>query len=137
MPLLVQTWITRQDLKDNPDRIYVFGDNDKRVGVGGQAKEMRGEPNAVGVRTKKAPTYNPQDYYTDADLEENCRKIDEDMSILQEHLRQGKTVVWPEAGVGTGIANLHENAPDTLAHIQHWLRRLEVTPEYEDVNPTV
>lgn len=42
-------YIKRQDLKSNPNTQYLFGDNLKRSGFGGQAKEMRGEPNAIGI----------------------------------------------------------------------------------------
>ena len=57
MKLFVQKWIARADLKQNQDRIYLFGDNVERVGHGGQAKEMRGEPNAIGIATKLKPEY--------------------------------------------------------------------------------
>ena len=44
-----QTWITRADLKANRDLIYVYGDNVKRDGRRGLAREMRGEPNAHAI----------------------------------------------------------------------------------------
>jgi hypothetical protein len=56
MPVLRQKWITRDDLRANPNVLYLFGDNERREGLGGQAKEMRGEPNAIGVRTKASPS---------------------------------------------------------------------------------
>jgi len=49
MPILYQDQIKRDDLRAHPDRIYLFGDNVARQGRGGQAKEMRGEPNALGI----------------------------------------------------------------------------------------
>lgn len=55
MIVLHQKFIFREDLQANPDVYYLFGDNVERRGLGGQAKEMRGEPNAIGVATK-APT---------------------------------------------------------------------------------
>ena len=61
--IIYQDWITRQDLLDNPDRIYLFGDNVQRQGFGGQAKEMRGEPNAIGIITKKKPEHTPDAYF--------------------------------------------------------------------------
>ena len=33
--------ITRDKIKENPDVLYLFGDNLLRKGLGGQAKEMR------------------------------------------------------------------------------------------------
>ncbi|KKL05458.1 hypothetical protein LCGC14_2605850, partial [marine sediment metagenome] len=48
--------ITRQMLRDEPDTLFVFGDNMQRRGLGGQAFAMRGEPNAVGIPTKIFPS---------------------------------------------------------------------------------
>lgn len=53
MPVVKQDQIMRRDLLDNQDKLYVFGDNMVRRGFGGQAREMRGEPNAVGIRCSK------------------------------------------------------------------------------------
>lgn len=54
----IEIWerVTRADVRANPDKIFIFGDNLAGRGFGGQAKEMRGEENAVGVPTKKLPT---------------------------------------------------------------------------------
>ena len=54
--LLRWKWITREELQRHPELIFVFGDNMLRKGFGGQAKEMRGEPNAVGVPVKWRPS---------------------------------------------------------------------------------
>lgn len=109
MPLVKQKYITRKDLKDNPDVYYVFGDNLMRKGLGGQAKEMRGEPNAVGLPTKYG-------YQRDAYLDDSYEKIIEketqfDILKLREQIREGGTVVWPEDNIGTGRAKLREKAP--------------------------
>jgi len=37
MPVVFQNWIARQDLRDNRDKIYIFGDNVQRTGLGGHA----------------------------------------------------------------------------------------------------
>ncbi|SDK47143.1 hypothetical protein [Bradyrhizobium ottawaense] len=63
MPVVFQNWITRNDLLDNRDKMYVFGDNVQRTGFAGQAKEMRGEPNAIGVVTKWAPSMQPTAFF--------------------------------------------------------------------------
>jgi hypothetical protein len=54
MPIIYQKFIRRQDLRNNRDKFYVFGDNMQRIGYGGQARDMRGEPNAIGAVTKPA-----------------------------------------------------------------------------------
>ncbi len=51
-------YITRTIVQENPDILYVFGDNMTGTGYGGQAAQMRGEVNAVGVPTKWRPDNN-------------------------------------------------------------------------------
>ena len=60
--------ITRDKVKENPDVLYLFGDNLLRKGLGGQAKEMRGEPNTLGIVSKKYPSNNKDSFYTDDDF---------------------------------------------------------------------
>lgn len=107
MPLRYQKFITRADLRANPEDIYVFGDNLAEVGYGGQAREMRGEPNAIGIPTKRSPA----EYLSDADYEEVLWVWHETFGILAGYLFQGATVVWPADGIGTGLADLKNRAP--------------------------
>ena len=53
MPVIFMSSITREFVRNHPDFIFVFGDNLAKKGLGGQAREMRGEPNAVGIATKR------------------------------------------------------------------------------------
>lgn len=121
MPLILQKRIYRDDLKANPSVSYIFGDNEKRVGLGGQAGEMRGEPNAIGVATLCAPGQ----YFNARDTDRQCTVIDRDLEPVRKALRDGKIVVWPMDGIGTGIAQLKELAPDTYAFLQMQRRTLE------------
>lgn len=105
--------------------MYVFGDNDARVGMGGQAAEMRGEPNTVGIRTKKAPLTAESVYYTDDEYKENVRKISEDFQAIEYHLQSGGLVVYPTDGVGTGFAELETRAPRTLQFIKQRVKALK------------
>ena len=118
MPVILQYRIYRSDLELNPDVYYCFGDNDERVGMGGQAKECRGERNAIGIRTKKTPGVDESAYYTDDEMAENIKKISEDFAAVLDLLVAGKTVVIPTEGFGTGLAELKERAPRTLKHIE-------------------
>lgn len=119
-----QKMIYRQDLQQNPDSLYLFGDNEERRGLGGQAIQMRGEPNAVGVRTKRRPRLKEGDFWTDETYEANCRMIEDDLAPVRKHLAAGGTVVIPEDGLGTGLAQLAERAPRTLAFLQAALESL-------------
>lgn len=123
--LLRQKFISRSDIQSNPDKIYLFGDNDLRTGLGGQAKEMRGEPNAIGVRTKKAPLNDPSVYYTDNEFKDNVKKINDDIQQIRNAMLRGKILVIPEDGIGTGLAELRTKAPKTFAHLQGALKYLE------------
>jgi len=126
MPITFQKFITRQNLRDNPDRFYVFGDNVQRIEFGGQAKEMRDEPNAKGVATKWEPSNRPNAFFNDTLL---CRQqVERDLMEVQRQLDRGKTVVVPADGIGTGLARLPFVAPKLNEFINNWFRsRVERT----------
>ncbi|GEP00584.1 DUF7831 domain-containing protein [Methylobacterium haplocladii] len=124
--------ITREMVRSEPNTLFVFGDNLQRRGRGGQAKEMRGEPNAVGIPTKRWPSRNINAYFSDADFAEVKAAASPDLQRLADHLRAGGTIVWPYAGIGTGRAELKERAP----HVWFWLfrakhRLLQIVAERE------
>lgn len=121
MPLLLQHRIHRADLQHNPDVLYVFGDNERRVGLGGQAREMRGEPNAVGVATLAAPGV----FWTDAGAARQRGVIDADMAPLFDALREGRIVIFPIDGIGTGLADLENRSPLTFAHLRKRVAQLK------------
>ena len=108
MPIKLQKWITRRDLRANPHTLYVFGDNLLRKGYGGQAAAMRGEPNAVGIPTKASPSV----YASDAMALGFLGRWFEEFENLEYFLKVGGgTVVWPEDGIGTGLADMKTHAP--------------------------
>lgn len=118
MPLMFQKMIHRADLQANPDRLYVFGDNLQRWGKGGQAEEMRGEPNAIGIVTKKAPRRDDDAYMTDAEFEANLAAMKADFEKVWAALRAGTEVVFPTARLGSDRAELETRAPRTYAALQ-------------------
>jgi hypothetical protein len=62
-------FITRASCRANPDKTFLFGDNAIHAGFGGQAaKEMRGEPNAIGIPTKFYPNMRDDSFFTDKDF---------------------------------------------------------------------
>ena len=125
MPIDVVHRYARKDLQANPEKLFVFGDNHARAGHGGQAREARGEPNAVGIRTKKAPTYEEQDFLTDAEYASNIAAIFADFAPVLTALQRGQIVVWPADGIGTGIAQLPTRAPQTLHFINTLIESLK------------
>lgn len=114
-------FVSRKHIKANPDTLFLFGDNDAREGFGGQAKEMRGEPNSVGIRTKSLPSMGTDAFWTDATLDENIKKIDEDFERVEAH--KGKVVI-PSKGLGTGLSELAKKAPKTFAYLRERLDSL-------------
>lgn len=103
--------ITRDMLRARPDTLFVFGDNMIARGLGGQAKEMRGEPNAVGIPTKMMPGMGNSDFFHDEDFERAKPKIDAAFVKLFAHAARGGNIVWPADGIGTGLAELPKRAP--------------------------
>ncbi len=95
-------------LKDEPEKLFVFGDNSQRVGYGGQAKEMRGEPNAIGIPTKRYPSMEEDAFYDDEYAIYWALICGKNITKL---LIFGGTIIWPEEGIGTGLAQLKERAP--------------------------
>ncbi len=102
--------ITRQMLKDNPNALFVFGDNFERRGMGGQAKEMRGEPNAVGIATKHKPSMSADAFLTDADYALAKDEFVNKIGFLKAELDAGKDIYFPEDGIGTGLSALADHS---------------------------
>jgi hypothetical protein len=98
--------ILREHLRKQPKAIFVFGDNMRRVGLGGQAKEMRGEPNALGVAT----LYAPGQPYRNGDLFA-LEAVLKDLLCVAENLANNRTVIVPVSGIGTGYARLPQAYP--------------------------
>ena len=110
--------ITRDKIKENPDVLYLFGDNLLRKGLGGQAKEMRGEPNTLGIVSKKYPSNNISSFYTDEDFYPWLEVFSADIRSLAEKINSGqyKALVIPPIGVG--LADLPNKAPRIYKYLK-------------------
>jgi hypothetical protein len=117
MKIITQKFVSRSDLKNNPNTYYIFGDNLVGKGLGGQAKEMRGEPNALGWVTKKLPTHTKDAFMSDKDLEVFIQHQALTIRTIETLLERGRVVVFPEDGLGTGLAKLEEGAPACWRHL--------------------
>ena len=129
MPLKTQKFIRRADLQANRTTWYVFGDNLMQRGMGGQAREMRGEPNAVGIPTKWSPSQYAADKHALRFLSEWTKTFYD----LDYFLACEQTVVWPEDGIGTGLADMATYAP-VLWQTLELLRENLFRNYYEDTN---
>ena len=118
MPLIYQKWITRGDLRSNPDQLYVFGDNVQRKGFSGQAASMRGEPNALGIPTKWFPKLTPKAFFWDHQRDQILPILEPEYQTIISALEAGRTIVWPEDNIGTGLSNLPVYAPKLWAEME-------------------
>lgn len=123
MWVIRQKQIFRSDLQANPEVAYVFGDNMMRSGLGGQAKEMRGEPNAFGIPTKKMPNMLTSAFFTDDDYEGASRAIWHAFHRIKE--AGFWVVVVPADGLGTGLAQLDKRAPRIFKFLNETIDKLE------------
>ncbi len=125
--VLTMKWITRSFVWEHRDRIFLYGDNLARRGFGGQAAAMRGEPNVVGIPTKKLPSNSENAFFTDAEFEQNKAAIDQAFERLASmSLTTDQVIVIPLKGIGTGRAQLESRAPLTFAYLRKHLRDLSL-----------
>ena len=121
-------YITREYVKANPDKLFLFGDNLEQRGFGGQAAAMRGEPNAVGIPTKKKPSREESAFFSDDEFELNKSALEAALSPVFIAVSDNNiTVVIPADGLGTGRAELDRRAPRTFAYLQRRLADLETS----------
>ncbi len=133
MPIILKGGIiTRDMLRAEPTALWLFGDNMLQQGFGGQAKEMRGEPNALGIATKWAPGTASDDYLAPGDLHDARfrQRMNTDFAVIMTVLRLKGTVYLPGSGIGTGLSQLKERAPNILEAITSKLDALAL--EYRD-----
>ena len=103
---------TKRLLDDNPDKIFVYGDNLARKGCGGQAV-IRYSKNAFGFSTKRFPSRSIEAYYTDTEpfkVYEQVERLTQDVKELKK-LSEDYVVVFPAGGLGTGLSFLQHKSP--------------------------
>jgi hypothetical protein len=96
--------VTLKYLRNNPDSIFVYGDNLKHFGCRGAAI-FRAEPNTWGFITKKAPTNDSWAFYQ-PDEYEQVFQSELDRLILEIKRHPEKT--WLISQIGSGLANRNE-----------------------------
>ena len=118
-------FITREYVRANRNKLFLFGDNLERRGFGGQAAAMRGEPNAIGIPTKKSPSYRDDAFFSDDEFEQNKASIDAAFAEIMRAITDSiRVIVIPSDGLGTGRAQLERRAPRTFAHLQKRLTEI-------------
>lgn len=118
--------ISRQYVRANRDKLFLFGDNLEGRGFGGQARAMRGEPHAIGIPTKKSPSYEDAAFFADEEFEQNKTAIDLAFAEIALMATSGEVqvIVIPSNGLGAGRAQLQARAPRTFAYLQSRIAEL-------------
>lgn len=107
--------------KENPDFLFVFGDNVKRRGCGGQAV-IRPMENTFGIATKWSPSRSHEDFFSDDNTQSmNYILWDIEKLELLSNKRLYDKIVFPLHGFGTGLAELDVRAPKTFAFLNSLL----------------
>lgn len=123
--IIFQHRIYRIDLRNNPNVLYVFGDNVDRVGLGGQAGHMRGEPNAIGIATKWSPSMQEEAFFSDQNYDAISKIIDKDFNPLYNAAEKGKTIIFPSDGIGTGLSEMPTRCPELYKLVRDNIRMLK------------
>ncbi len=123
MEIIVEkNWYSEKMCRDNPQNIYIFGENQLQQGTnhkgGGQAI-IRNCENSFGFCTKTSIAV----YWNDRDYNFNVYQIEQDIKALKE-LSKNYTLVFPYNGLGTGLSALPQKAPKTFLYLSK--RLLEV-----------
>jgi hypothetical protein len=93
--------ITEEILNSEPNAFFVYGDNVKRIGLGGAAK-LRNHPRAIGFVTKKEPTNNQGACFTP---EEYAKPFFDQLDQLSTHIKNGPNNKFYISKLGSGLAN--------------------------------
>ena len=117
-------WFSVELCRNNPNKLYIYGDNTIGVGKGGQAA-IRDEPNAHGIPTKVYPSMSSDSFFSDDDYESNIEIIRKTIDAIPQNY---EAIVFPEDGLGTGLAELPLRAPRTY----EWLVN-EINQRFENI----
>lgn len=119
--LIQDHYYSIQECLNNPNNLYVFGDNDKRFGKKGQAI-VRDCSNVFGIRTKRYPGISFEDYYNDSitdklNIEQDCLNLKElyNMNVFDY-------IIFPKDGLGTGLSQLPTKSPQAFALLCNYLK---------------
>jgi len=127
---------TREDVKKNKNKLFIFGENDECFSVGEKWRknggidkddecyqlttqaQIRGEPNAAPIVTIS------RNGATDKELKTMMKR---DVRAILKEMNSGKykDLVLSTKLVGTGVANLPKNKPEVWKFLQEQLMRLK------------
>jgi len=103
-----------QKCRDNPNTVFVFGDNLIGRGKRGQAV-IRDEPNAFGIPTKRLPSMREGSFFSEQ--QDEYIAVDAAIDKLIDMRKNGYQIVFPSSGVGTGLAEMSKRSPKLWSHM--------------------
>ena len=101
---------TEEIVKNNPNKLFVFGDNMLRYGNSGQAV-IRDLPNTFGIATKRSPRTVNAAYFSDTDDDMDAVFHDIRKLYLISRCNVFTHIVFPTKGIGTGRAEMKSKSP--------------------------
>lgn len=121
---------TRKEVENNPDKIYLFGDNrlvDKHFPDSTQAV-IRWLPNAVWIYTKKKGTRWADAFFSDWDFDMFKKQVDEAIDTAIDLANKSwKEIVIPKLGLWE--VKLDKKAPKLYAYLQEKLNEIRSLSE--------
>lgn len=109
-------------VQQNNDKLYVFGDNQMRIGKKGQAV-IRDAENSIGIVTKKSPSRRSIAYFNDTEFEKNKGSIVFDiLNIKYRALSENKIIVFSNNGYGNGLSEMNTRSPKTYDFLNTCLK---------------
>lgn len=116
MKIEVEEIFSRETCKDNPNKLYIFGENKKQKGtnsIGGGQAIIRGLTNTYGFCTLGGIG----EFWHDDKLGDNIRNIISEILDIERKSLDFDTIVFPKYGLGTGRANMILSCPMTFNYM--------------------
>lgn len=124
-------WFSKEQCKNNPNTLYIFGDNLLEQGTGGQA-QIRYCDNSIGIPTKRFPTMDEESFFVDD--QEPISAIDDAIAKILERIdiNSYDKIVFPADGLGTGLAQFDIRCPDAFNYMNKKLNKIFKQKIYEE-----
>ena len=124
MPVFDIPMVTRDRVRAGKLFLFAFDDDEMRATDEGLAAQCRGETNAVGIRTRRAPGSDAAATWRDNDLAQHQAMLDDDFALLISWVEAGGPVFLPKAGLGMLHPRLVDTAPRTFLFLQKKVKEL-------------
>lgn len=127
MPVFDIPMVTRDRVRAGKLFLFAFEDDALRSTDAGLAAQCRGEPNAVGIRTRRGVGNDATATWRDDDLVRHQAMLDDDFAILVSWVEAGGPVFLPKAGLGMLQPRLVDTAPRTFLFLQKKVKELRAS----------